>query len=270
MRDVPAFLRSLPAGFMDDAVAFAGHLADLAGDVIRPHFRQPLDVESKADASPVTVADRAAEAVMRQAIEARYPDHGIFGEEYGHLRPEAPWQWILDPIDGTKSFVTGLPIFGTLVALTHQHQPVLGVIDQPITRDRWLGAGDRPTTCNGRPACTSKVEALSGAAVLTTYVDAFSERELAAFTALRKSCRINRMSGDCIAYAMVASGFAELALDGSMQPYDYAALVPVVAGAGGIISDWEGRPLDTSGRARVLAAANPVLHRAALEILAGA
>ncbi|MFC3674595.1 histidinol-phosphatase [Ferrovibrio xuzhouensis] len=270
MRDIPAFLHDLPAGFLDDAVAFAGHLADLAGEAIRPYFRQPLDVESKADASPVTAADRAAEAVMRKAIEAQYPEHGIFGEEYGHLRPEAPWQWILDPIDGTKSFVTGLPIFGTLVALTHEHQPVIGVIDQPVTRDRWLGAPGRPTTCNGQPARTSKVETLAGAAVLTTYVDAFSETEAAAFTRLRQSCRINRMSGDCIAYAMVASGFAELALDGHMQPYDYAALVPVVAGAGGLISDWEGRPLTTAGRSRVIAAANPALHRAALDILAGA
>lgn len=270
MRDIPAFLHDLPAGFVDDAVAFSSHLADLAGEAIRPYFRQPLDVESKADASPVTAADRAAEAAMRRAIEAQYPDHGIFGEEYGHLRPEAPWQWILDPIDGTKSFVTGLPIFGTLVALTYEHQPVIGVIDQPITRDRWVGAPGRPTTCNGQPARTSKVETLAGAAVLTTYIDAFNEAEAAAFTRLRQSCRINRMSGDCIAYAMVASGFAELALDGHMQPYDYAALVPVVAGAGGLISDWEGRPLTTAGKSRVLAAANPALHRAALDILAGA
>jgi histidinol phosphatase-like enzyme (inositol monophosphatase family) len=207
---------------------------------------------------------------MRKAIEAQYPAHGIFGEEYGHLRPEADWQWILDPIDGTKSFVTGLPIFGTLVALTFRHQPVIGVIDQPITQDRWLGAPGRPTSHNGQPARTSKVETLAGAAVLTTFVDAFTETEAAAFVQLRKACRINRMSGDCIAYAMVASGFAELALDGSMQPYDYAALVPVVSGAGGVISDWEGRPLTTSARSRVLAAANPALHQAAREILAGA
>ncbi|WP_341704890.1 histidinol-phosphatase [Ferrovibrio sp.] len=265
MRDIPAFLQSA-----DDIVAFANHLADLAGEAIRPYFRQPLDVESKADASPVTVADRAAEAVMRKAIEAEFPDHGIFGEEYGHARPDAPWQWILDPIDGTKSFVTGLPIFGTLVALTYEFHPVLGIIDQPVTRDRWIGAEGRPTQHNGRPARTSAVTDLAGAAVMTTYVDAFTDSEQAAFTRLRKSCRINRMSGDCIAYAMVASGFAEIALDGRMQPYDYAALVPVVSGAGGIISDWEGRPLDTSGRARVVAAANPALHRAAIEILAGA
>jgi histidinol phosphatase-like enzyme (inositol monophosphatase family) len=270
MADIPAFLHPLPDGFLADAAAFAGHLADLAGAAIRPYFRQPLDVESKADASPVTAADRAAEAAMRRAIEAQYPEHGIFGEEYGHLRPEAEWQWILDPIDGTKSFVTGLPIFGTLVALTFRHQPVIGVIDQPITHDRWLGAPGRPTTCNGKPAQTSRVATLAGAAVLTTYVDAFSEAEAAAFVRLRQACRINRMSGDCIAYAMVASGFAELALDGSMQPYDYAALVPVVSGAGGIISDWEGRPLTTASRSRVIAAANPALHRAALDILAGA
>src|SRR3546814_594265 len=234
MRDTPAFLRDLPAGFLDDAVAFAGHLADLAGETIRPYFRQPLDVESKADASPVTAADRAAEAVMRKAIEAQYPEHGIFGEEYGHLRPEAPWQWILDPIDGTKSFVTGLPIFGTLVALTYDFQPVIGVIDRPITRDRWLGAPGRPTTCNGQPARTSKVETLAGAAVLTTYVDAFNEAEAAACTRLRKSCRINRMSGDRIAYAFVASCFASRALHGRMPHHHDVAVISPAAQEGTI------------------------------------
>ena len=247
-----------------DFIAFAGHLADLAGEAIRPHFRRrSMAVESKADASPVTVADRAAEMAMRQAIEATYPDHGIFGEEYGHARPEAPWQWILDPIDGTKSFVTGLPIFGTLIALTHQGQPMLGVIDQPITRDRWLGAAGHTTSFNGTATSANSHGDLAQAAVLTTYVDSFTDSEQAAFTRLRKSCRLNRMSGDCIAYALIASGFADIVLDGQVQPYDYAALIPV-------ITDWEGRPLDTRSPARVLAAANPALHAAAKSILAGA
>ncbi len=254
-----------------DFIAFAGHLADLAGAAIRPHFRRrSMAVESKADASPVTVADRAAEMAMRQAIEASYPDHGIFGEEYGHARPEAPWQWILDPIDGTKSFVTGLPIFGTLIALTHQGQPLLGVIDQPITRDRWLGAAGHATSFNGAATSANSHADLAQAAVLTTYVDGFTDSEQAAFTRLRKSCRLNRMSGDCIAYALIASGFADIVLDGQVQPYDYAALIPVVQGAGGVITDWEGRPLDTRSPARVLAAANPALHAAAKSILAGA
>src|SRR5690606_36211160 len=194
MSDVPAFSRS--AG---ELIAFAGHLADAARTAIRPHFRRRLDIESKADASPVTIADRAAEAAMRQAIEARYPEHGIFGEEYGHARADAPWQWILDPIDGTKSFVTGLPIFGTLIALTYENHPVLGVIDQPIMGDRWVGASGRGTTDNDAPARTNAGTALAEAAILTTYVDAFTDAEQAAFTRLRKACRLNRLSGDCIA-----------------------------------------------------------------------
>lgn len=265
MSDVPAFSRSA-----DDLIAFAEHLADLAREAIRPHFRRLEAVETKADATPVTVADRAAEAVMRKAIEAQYPEHGIFGEEYGPARPDAEWQWILDPIDGTKSFVTGLPIFGTLIALTWQNRPVLGIIDQPIMSDRWVGATGRGTIFNGQPARTNAGRGLADAVVMTTYMDSFTDSELAAFTRLRKSCRINRMAGDCIAYALVASGFADIALDGRMQPYDYAALTPVVAGAGGVVTDWEGRPLDMRGHSRVIAAANPQLHEAALAILSGA
>lgn len=254
-----------------DLIRFADHLADLAGEAIRPHFRRrSMAVESKADASPVTVADRAAETAMRTAIEAAYPEHGIYGEEFGHARPEAPWQWILDPIDGTKSFVTGLPIFGTLIALTQLGRPLLGVIDQPITRDRWIGASGHATRYNGQATQANTGSELAQAAVLTTYVDAFSESEAAAFTQLRKACRLNRMSGDCIAYALIASGFADIVLDGKVQPYDYAALIPVIEGAGGVITDWEGQPLDTRSPARVLAAANPALHAAAKSILAGA
>jgi histidinol phosphatase-like enzyme (inositol monophosphatase family) len=266
MTDTPALF----AAQSDALVAFAHELAELARAEIRPHFRQPIDVVSKADASPVTIADRNAEAVMRKAIEARYPAHGIFGEEFGPVRTDAAWQWILDPIDGTKSFVSGLPIFGTLIALTFENRPVLGVIDQPIMADRWIGAMGRPTEFNGKPARTNADRVLKDAVVMTTYVDSFSETELTAFTTLRRACRINRMSGDCICYGMLASGFADLALDGRMQPYDYAALGPVVAGAGGVITDWEGKPLDMRGRSRVLAAANPALHRAAMEYLSGA
>lgn len=265
MSDVPAFSRSA-----DELIAFANHLADLARTAIRPHFRKKLDIEAKADASPVTIADREAEAVMRRAIEARYPAHGIFGEEFGHARADSAWQWILDPIDGTKSFVTGLPIFGTLIALTHENLPVLGVIDQPIMGDRWVGAAGRTTTYNNEPARTNAGTLLREAAVLTTYVDAFTDSEQAAFTRLRKACRLNRMSGDCIAYAMIPSGFADIVVDGKVQPYDYAALIPVIEGAGGVITDWEGTPLDTTSPARVLAAANSTLHEAARSILSGA
>ncbi|HEX6978740.1 MAG TPA: histidinol-phosphatase [Alphaproteobacteria bacterium] len=265
MSDIPAFSMSA-----DELVGFAGHLADLAREAIRPHFRKKIAVESKTDASPVTEADRAAEAAMRAAIEARYPQHGIFGEEYGPVRTDAAWQWILDPIDGTKSFVTGLPIFGTLIALTYQGRPLIGVIDQPILNDRWVGAVGRPTTFNGEPAQANAGTQLSEAAVMTTYVDSFTDRELAAFTRLRKACRLNRMSGDCIAYAMIPAGFADIVLDGEVQAYDYAALIPVIEGAGGVITDWEGRALDTKNPARVLAAANAALHQQARDVLAGA
>lgn len=254
----------------DELIAFAAHLADIAGEVVRPYFRQPLDVEAKADASPVTLADRNAEAAMRRVIEQRYPEHGIYGEEYGVVRPDAEWVWILDPIDGTKSFVTGLPIFGTLVALTFRGMPALGIIDQPIMRDRWIGAKGHRTTFNGAPAPAGQRQKLAEAAIVTTYLDGFNDSEAAAFTRLRKACRINRLSGDCIAYALIAGGFVDLVVDGTIQPYDYAALIPVIEGAGGSITDWEGRVLDTRSPARVLASANAGLHAQALEYLRGA
>lgn len=253
-----------------DLIVFANHLADLAGAAIRPHWRQRIAIDTKPDNSPVTEADRNAEAAMRLAIAARHPGHGIFGEEYGHERPDAPWQWILDPVDGTKSFVAGLPIFGTLIALTFEGRPVLGVIDQPIVNDRWVGAAGHPTTYNGMATAANEQGDLAQAVVITTYMDSFTPRETEAFTRLRRACRLNRMAGDCIAYALITSGFADIVLDGLVQPYDYAALIPVIEGAGGVITDWEGQALDTKSRARVLAAANDMLHAAAREILSGA
>ncbi len=265
MRDIPAFSVSA-----DELIGFANHLADLAGAAIRPHFRQRIDIEAKGDDSPVTIADRAAEAAMRQAIEAKYPAHGIYGEEYGHARPDAPWQWILDPIDGTKSFVTGLPIFGTLIALTFEGQPVLGVTDQPNMRDRWVGASGRATIFNGMATRANPRSDLAKAAVATTSVGLFNTAEAMAFETLRKACWLNRLSGDCIVFGLIASGFVDVVVESRVQPYDYAALIPVVEGAGGVITDWEGRPLDTRNPARVLAAANPALHAAAQTYLSGA
>lgn len=260
----------MSAACPDAFVAFAGRLAEAAGAAIRPHFRNLTAVERKADSSPVTVADRAAEKAMRDLIEAAYPDHGIHGEEYGVVRPDADHVWILDPIDGTKSFVTGLPLWGTLIALAHRGEAILGVIDQPVLNERWLGAAGRPTTFNGKPVRVRDCPRLEEAALLATTVDLLNPSELAAFEKLRRRVRVNRMAGDCYAYGLLAAGFADLVVDCRVQPYDFAALIPVIGGAGGRITDWEGRPLSLKSPSRLLAAGDHEMHGAAVQLLAGA
>jgi inositol-phosphate phosphatase/L-galactose 1-phosphate phosphatase/histidinol-phosphatase len=264
--------QTCPAEF----IALAQRLADAAGAAIRPHFRTPFPVETKPDRSPVTVADRASEKAMRDLIEVQVPDHGIIGEEYGKVREDAEYRWILDPIDGTKSFATGLPIFGTLIALVHGDRPILGIIDQPILGERWLGAVGRQTTLSQRRPRPALVEAntrpcpeLGLASLFATTFDRFSADETKRFQALVGRVRINRMAGDCYAYAMLASGYADLVVDAVMQPYDFAALAPVIEGAGGIVTDWEGNALPMDRPSRVLAAGDRRVHQAAREILTG-
>jgi inositol-phosphate phosphatase/L-galactose 1-phosphate phosphatase/histidinol-phosphatase len=249
-------------------IDFAGALADAAGDVIRPYFRTPIAVEDKPDESPVTVADRETEAAIRSMIRDRHPDHGIIGEEHGSERADARHVWVIDPIDGTKSFISGLPLFGTLIALLEDGVPILGVIDQPILRERWLGARGRGTTLNGAPVRTRSCPSLAQAALFSTTPDMFAGDHAVRYERLRESVRLARFGGDCYAAGLLASGFVDLHVEGSMQPYDYLALVPVVEGAGGVITDWAGAPLGLDSDGFTLAAGDPVLHRAAMARLA--
>jgi inositol-phosphate phosphatase/L-galactose 1-phosphate phosphatase/histidinol-phosphatase len=259
-----------PAGCPAEFIAFAHQLAEAAGAAIRPHFRRLSGVETKSDASPVTVADRASERAMRDLIERHYPEHGIFGEEFGTVRPDAEYLWILDPIDGTKSFVAGLPIFGTLIALARRGTALLGVIDQPITGERWIGASGHPTTFNGATVrCDASRTRLADAVLFSTSVGVFEPEDERRFNRLARQVRIPRLSGDCYAYGLVASGYGDLVVESEVKPYDFAALIPVIQGAGGFITDWAGRPLDLGRDSRVVAAGNRAILDAALAILAG-
>jgi inositol-phosphate phosphatase/L-galactose 1-phosphate phosphatase/histidinol-phosphatase len=253
---------------LDAAAALAGRLADAAGAVIRPYFRSRLAVERKGDASPVTVADREAEAAMRRLIEAEAPDHGIFGEEYGRVRDDARHVWVLDPIDGTKSFISGIPLFGTLIALLEDGAPVLGIIDQPISGERWLGARGRPTTLNGQPVSTRACGELSEASLFATSPDMFAGRDADAFRALAARVRLVRHGADCYAAGLLAGGFIDLVVEASLKPYDYCALVPVIEGAGGIATDWSGAPLGLASDGRVVYAGDRRCHAAALAVIA--
>ncbi|MEH3117665.1 MAG: inositol monophosphatase family protein [Methylorubrum populi] len=250
----------------EDLVAFALKLADLARPLARAHFRTPLAVEAKADASPVTRADRGIEALLRAEIRRTYPGHGILGEEEGGDLA-AEHTWVLDPIDGTKSFVAGLPLFGTLIALAEAGRPVLGVIDMPILNERWHGTGGR-AWFEGTPIRTS-TRGLPEARLFVTSPDRFKGAQAEAVAALTDAVALRRHGGDCYAYALLASGHCDLVLGAGLAVYDVFALIPVIQGAGGVISDWQGRPLTPDFDGRVVAAANPGLHRAALERLGG-
>jgi len=250
-------------------VALAAELADAAGAAIRPFFRVPLRVDDKADLSPVTAADRAAEAAMRRLIAARFPDHGIIGEEYGREREGADFVWVLDPIDGTKSFISGVPLFGTLIALAFEGRPVVGVIDQPISRERWAGALGRPSTLGGRPIRCRPCAGLDAATVFATTPDMFVGADSAAFARVRGAAKLVRYGADCYAYGLLALGFVDLVIEASLKPYDFCAMVPIVAGAGGVASDWQGRPLGLGSDGRVVAAGDRRAHDAALARLAG-
>ena len=250
-------------------LALAGALADKAGAVLRRYFRSHLLVESKNDNTPVTVADREAEAEMRAMIEARFPDHGLLGEEHGRTRPEADYVWVIDPIDGTKSFISGVPLFGVLIALTFKGVPVLGVIDQPILRERWLGAEGRKTTLNGKPVATRACSVLGDATLYATAPDMFTGGDAEAFARVRKTVRLARYGADCYAYGLLAAGFVDLVIESSLKPYDFCALAPVIEGAGGEMSDWTGEPLSLRSDGRVIAAGDPALAAATRAVLAG-
>ena len=251
-----------------DIILFAESLADAAGAAIRPFFRQPFAIETKPDQSPVTAADRAAETAIRDLIEARYPDHGIIGEEFGEVRADARFVWVLDPIDGTRAFIAGRPLFGTLIALMDDGKPVLGVIDQPVAGDRWVGAEGRPTLFNGLPCATRKCPALGKALVGTTSPQAFEGSDFTAFERLRGQAREILYGGDCHNYGLLTSGWLDLVVEAGLKLHDFAALVPIIEGAGGQMTDWQGRSLHAASDGKVIAAGDGGLIGAVVAALA--
>ena len=259
----------MDAAALDRCLAFAAELADAAGRAIRPYFRQPLSVDDKPDLSPVTAADRAAELAMRNLIERHFPEHGIVGEEFGRVREDAEFVWVLDPIDGTKSFISGVPLFGTLIALTGNGQPVLGIIDQPISGERWVGAAGRPTTLNGAAIRCRPCAGLSAATLFATTPEMFLGSDAAAFARISGAVKLTRFGADCYAYGLVAAGFVDLVIEASLKPHDFCAMLPIVEGAGGVATDWRGARLGLASDGRVVVAGDHRAHAAALALLAG-
>ncbi len=251
-----------------DDIAIAIAIADAAGAAIRPFFRAPYEIDTKADASPVTEADKAAELAMRAIIEKRLPGDGIIGEEYGAFQPDASRQWVLDPIDGTRSFIAGRPIFGTLIALMEEGWPMIGIIDQPISGERWIGAVGLPTTLNGKPVTTRRCRDLDQAILATTGPQYFAGHKGEHFSILAGQCRDTVWGGDCYNYALLASGHIDIVVEAGLKLHDIAALVPVVEGAGGRMCDWSGEPLTDASDGDVIAIGDPARLDDVIEALA--
>lgn len=255
----------------------AHELADLARGLSLQWFGQPLTVDLKADDSPVTLADRSVEAALRERLAVLHPTHGILGEEHGRERLDAEYVWVIDPIDGTRSFISGLPLWGTLLAVMHRGQPVLGLVDIPALGERWsrIVGGDTLHRNDHRfpgrvdtsraSACTE----LRRARLYATTPDMFDAAQFQAFQRLTQQVAMRRYGGDCYAYGLLASGQVDLVAEAGLQPYDYLSMVAIIEGAGGVITDWLGQPLTMQSEGHVLAAATPALHQAALTLLAG-
>lgn len=250
---------------MQELIQFAEHLAKISGDVIGPYFRTDINIETKADESPVTIADKKAEETMREAIMKEMPEHGIIGEEFGDYQPDAEYQWVLDPIDGTKNFVAGSFLFGTLIALLHQGKPILGVIHHPLNQQLLIGA-DGKSTVNGKPAQVRSCDSIDDALVLSSsHWLAEKVRDGAAYEALTRRAKLYRTWGDSHGYFLLATGFADVMLDPEMAFWDLAALIPIVEGAGGKITDWYGG--DPIKGDSIIATCNADLHQKVVRAL---
>lgn len=248
--------------------AFAGELADSARAITLHYFRQPLQVEAKADLSPVTLADRECEALMRRKISEAYPDHGILGEEHGEQSLEQDLVWVLDPIDGTRSFISGNPLFGTMISLFHRWQPVVTVIDMPVLDERWVAIAGQGVSLNGRQCKASRCERLSEAIAYTTSIDSFEGNDREDFDRVSRQARLRRFGGDCYSFGLLAAGHVDLVFGGALEPYDFLPLMALVEAAGGRMTDWQGRkPGPTMRRLNVVCSATPALHAEALQAL---
>lgn len=250
--------------------AFAERLADTSRRMLLAVASQVPEVDLKADASLVTAADRAVEARLREMIEARYPEHGIIGEELGRRDVDAEFVWVLDPIDGTAQFIAGLPVYGTLIGLAERGRPILGVIDSPATGERWTGIAGVGTRRNGVPQRTRACAGLETAFATNSNPDFLNPEERERFERVRARVRYMQYGGSCYAYGLLASGRTDIALDGGLDIYDILAVAVVIEAAGGIVTDWDGNEIDLSWHGRVVASGDPARHRDALALLAQA
>ncbi len=253
-----------------DFANFVDQLASVSGDTILPFFRTALAIENKKAGGfdPVTAADRAAEDAMRTLIRKNFPDHGIIGEEYGEERSGADYVWVLDPIDGTKSFITGMPAWGTLIGLMRFGEPVFGMMHQPFTRERFSGDGGAAHyrgPAGNRDLHVRACATLSDALLATTSPLLMSAADRAAFVRVENAVKLSRYGGDCYAYCMLAAGQIDLIIETEIKSHDIVALIPIIQGAGGVITTWDNGPPQKGGR--IVVAGDKRVHQAAMKVL---
>jgi len=252
---------------LSDYVSFAETLADIAGKINQKYFRKNHSIKFKENETPVTNADLESELAMRNEIISKFPDHGILGEELPGHNLGSDYMWVLDPIDGTRSFISGKPLFTTLISLIHHNTPLLGIIDQPIIKERWVGSIGNATNLNGIPTKTRACKTLKQAIIYTTGTEHYNPKELKTLEKLQKKTMMTLFSADAYAFGLLSSGHIDIAIEANMEPHDFLALDPVVKGAGGIITDWQGLPLNHNNKSNVLATGDPTIHKDVIEIL---
>lgn len=234
-----------------ELINFANHLTDLSEEIIKKYFRKNFGEQNKDNNTPVTMADKEVEEIIRKKIIEKFPNHGIVGEEFGNFNNSADYQWVIDPIDGTISFIIGKPIFGTLIALTYKNQALLGIINQPITGERWIGIVGEGTFFNGKKISTRKCSDLSSAVLCSTSPAYFKGKNLGIIMNIASKTKYQNQNGiiyggDCYLYGLLALGMIDIIIEHGLNIYDFMALVPVVESSGGIITDWQGRKLELS------------------------
>lgn len=250
-----------------EVIDLANLMADTAGRIAMSYFRRDLEIISKEDDTPVTLADRGIEMALRELVAKRRPQDGIIGEEFGETKSESGLTWVIDPIDGTKSFTIGRPSFGTLIGLCEGEKPVLGIIDQPVTKERWLGIDGHPTTLNGESVRTKKCDDLKKAIFGTGSPGQIARNDALRFERFEKACRYPVFQGDCYFYGLMANGGIDILVEDYLGIYDFIALVPVIEGAGGIITDWSGAKLTLASGSNLLATGDRELHSKALALI---
>ncbi len=257
---------------LEQFTEFANHLADIASEISRHYFRKENGEFAKEDDSPVTLADREIEAALRDEIIKHYPTHGIIGEEFGSLNKNAEFCWIIDPIDGTSSFIVGRPIFGNLIALRINNSLELGIMNQPITNERWLGINGFGSFLNGKKIQTRSCKSLSEAVLCTSSPFFFKEKNQLLFTEFCKQTKYQHLGGaiyggDCYSYACLASGFIDIIIEPELKIFDFAAHIPIIENAGGIVSDWLGNKPKLESGAKILACGDKNLHKQAVDFI---
>ena len=252
---------------IDEFSDFSIHLADESEKIIKKYFRTSLDVDSKEDQSPVTIADKEVELKIREIIKTHYPEHGILGEEFDQTNIESEYIWVIDPIDGTRSFIAGHKDFGTLIALVYNNKPIVGIINCPMHNERWVGIINKETTMNNKVVKTSKTTVINESYFCTSGLYLEDDHFKKSCDKIINQTKYYRLGGDCYMYGMIASGLIEIVLEDTLKTHDYMALIPVIEGAGGVVTDKYGSPVTINSDGSIVASANKSLHNQIINII---